>query len=215
MKRVFNFSAGPAILPEEVLKQALEEMFDYNGTGMSVMEMSHRSKPFEKILDDAINDLKAKGLMIDEAEVNKILAKRRQLVKLNKQLESKDDPYSVSGKSLQDKIQQKLNPFNYEYKKRLEEQKAKKGEALTKKQRSQIRKVVELQFKANDLMNMKPAMDGLQTFTNELASRGGFSSSVVSASKNDVNERIYKVQKQSQIQLRNILAEMKRMGVIG
>ena len=58
MKRVFNFSAGPAILPEEVLKQAQEEMFDYNGTGMSVMEMSHRSKPFEKIFDDAINDLK-------------------------------------------------------------------------------------------------------------------------------------------------------------
>ena len=58
MKRVFNFSAGPAILPEDVLKQAQEEMFDYNNTGMSVMEMSHRSKPFEKILEDAINDLK-------------------------------------------------------------------------------------------------------------------------------------------------------------
>lgn len=58
MKRVFNFSAGPAVLPEEVLLQAQQEMFDYNDTGMSVMEMSHRSKPFEKILDDAINDLK-------------------------------------------------------------------------------------------------------------------------------------------------------------
>ena len=58
MKRVFNFSAGPAVLPEAVLKQAQEEMFDYNETGMSVMEMSHRSKPFEKILDDAINDIK-------------------------------------------------------------------------------------------------------------------------------------------------------------
>lgn len=162
-----------------------------------------------------INELKAKGLMIDEAEVDKILAKRRQLVKLNKQLESKDNQYSVSGKSLQDKIQQKINPFNYEYKKRLEEQKAKKGEALTKKQRSQIRKVVELQFKASDIMNRKPDLSDFQTFTNELASRGGFSSSVVSASKNDVNERIYKVQKQTQMQLKNILAEMKRMGVIG
>ena len=58
MKRVFNFSAGPAILPEDVLKEAQEEMFNYDNTGMSVMEMSHRSKPFEKILDDAINDLK-------------------------------------------------------------------------------------------------------------------------------------------------------------
>ena len=46
MSRVYNFSAGPAVLPEEVLKEAAEEMLDYNGTGMSVMEMSHRSKGF-------------------------------------------------------------------------------------------------------------------------------------------------------------------------
>ena len=50
MKRVYNFSAGPAVLPEEVLKEAAEEMLDYQGTGMSVMEMSHRSKAFEKII---------------------------------------------------------------------------------------------------------------------------------------------------------------------
>ena len=49
MKRVYNFSAGPAVLPEEVLKEAAEEMLDYQGTGMSVMEMSHRSKAFEKL----------------------------------------------------------------------------------------------------------------------------------------------------------------------
>ena len=47
MSRVYNFSAGPAVLPEEVLKEAAAEMLDYNGTGMSVMEMSHRSKAFE------------------------------------------------------------------------------------------------------------------------------------------------------------------------
>ena len=58
MKRVFNFSAGPAILPEEVILETQKELFDYENTGMSVMEMSHRSKPFEKILNDAINDLK-------------------------------------------------------------------------------------------------------------------------------------------------------------
>lgn len=58
MKRVFNFSAGPAVLPMDVLKEAQSEMLDYNGTGMSVMEMSHRSAPFEKILNDAIADLK-------------------------------------------------------------------------------------------------------------------------------------------------------------
>ena len=42
MGRVYNFSAGPAVLPEDVLKEAAEEMLDYKGTGMSVMEMSHR-----------------------------------------------------------------------------------------------------------------------------------------------------------------------------
>ena len=53
MGRVYNFSAGPAILPEEVLKEAAEEMLDYRGSGMSVMEMSHRSKVFEGIIEDA------------------------------------------------------------------------------------------------------------------------------------------------------------------
>ena len=53
MSRVYNFSAGPAVLPEEVLKEAAAEMMDYNGTGMSVMEMSHRSKAFEEIITDS------------------------------------------------------------------------------------------------------------------------------------------------------------------
>lgn len=58
MSRVYNFSAGPAVLPEEVLKEAAQEMLDYNGTGMSVMEMSHRSKAFEKIIGDAEKSLR-------------------------------------------------------------------------------------------------------------------------------------------------------------
>lgn len=58
MSRVYNFSAGPAVLPEAVLKEAQEEMFDYRGTGMSVMEMSHRSKPFETIINEAEADLR-------------------------------------------------------------------------------------------------------------------------------------------------------------
>ena len=58
MARIFNFSAGPAVLPEEVLIEAAQEMLDYQGTGMSVMEMSHRSKPFQKIIDDAEQDLR-------------------------------------------------------------------------------------------------------------------------------------------------------------
>ena len=58
MSRVYNFSAGPAVLPEEVLSEAAEEMLDYNNTGMSVMEMSHRSKPFQDIIDTAEADLR-------------------------------------------------------------------------------------------------------------------------------------------------------------
>ena len=58
MSRVYNFSAGPAVLPEEVLREASEEMLDYRGCGMSVMEMSHRSKMFERILEEAEADFR-------------------------------------------------------------------------------------------------------------------------------------------------------------
>ena len=58
MKRVYNFSAGPAVLPEEVLQEAAAEMLDYRGTGMSVMEMSHRSKAYQQIIDEAEQDLR-------------------------------------------------------------------------------------------------------------------------------------------------------------
>ena len=58
MKRVYNFSAGPAVLPEEVLMEAAAEMLDYKGTGMSVMEMSHRSKAYQAIIDEAEADLR-------------------------------------------------------------------------------------------------------------------------------------------------------------
>jgi len=56
--RVYNFSAGPAVLPEEVLKEAQDEMMDYRGTGMSVMEMSHRSKTYDAIIKEAEADLR-------------------------------------------------------------------------------------------------------------------------------------------------------------
>lgn len=58
MSRVYNFSAGPAVLPEVVLRSAAEEMLDYKGTGMSVMEMSHRSKAYEEIIQTAEADLR-------------------------------------------------------------------------------------------------------------------------------------------------------------
>ena len=58
MARVYNLSAGPAVLPEEVLKEAADEMMDYKGTGMSVMEMSHRSKAYDTIIKEAEQDLR-------------------------------------------------------------------------------------------------------------------------------------------------------------
>lgn len=58
MGRIYNFSAGPAVLPEEVLKEAADEMLDYRGSGMSVMEMSHRSKVYEEIITAAEKDLR-------------------------------------------------------------------------------------------------------------------------------------------------------------
>ena len=58
MGRIYNFSAGPAVLPEEVLREAAEEMLDYKGSGMSVMEMSHRSKVYEAIIQEAEKDLR-------------------------------------------------------------------------------------------------------------------------------------------------------------
>ncbi|MCD7708353.1 MAG: 3-phosphoserine/phosphohydroxythreonine transaminase [Clostridiales bacterium] len=58
MSRVYNFAAGPAVLPEEVLREAADEMLDYRGCGMSVMEMSHRSKVFDDIIKEAEKDLR-------------------------------------------------------------------------------------------------------------------------------------------------------------
>ena len=58
MSRVYNFSAGPAVLPEEVLQEAAAEMLDYKGSGMSVMEMSHRSKVYDTIIKEAEADLR-------------------------------------------------------------------------------------------------------------------------------------------------------------
>src|SRR2546425_13095760 len=59
MTRVFNFSAGPAVLPEPVLRQAAAEMLDWHGSGMSVMEMSHRGKEFIGIAAQTEADLRA------------------------------------------------------------------------------------------------------------------------------------------------------------
>lgn len=69
MSRVYNFSAGPAVLPESVLREAADEMLDYRGCGMSVMEMSHRSKDFEDILHDAESTLRELMGISDDYQV--------------------------------------------------------------------------------------------------------------------------------------------------
>ena len=56
--RVFNFSAGPSMLPVEVLENVQKDLLNYQGSGQSVMEMSHRSKEFQRIIDDAEADLR-------------------------------------------------------------------------------------------------------------------------------------------------------------
>ena len=69
MSRVYNFSAGPAALPESVLKQAQEEMLDWHGAGMSVMEMSHRGKAFMSIAEEAEADLRELMAIPDDYKV--------------------------------------------------------------------------------------------------------------------------------------------------
>ena len=76
MSRVYNFSAGPAVLPEEVLKEAADEMLDYKGSGMSVMEMSHRSKVFQNIIDEAEADLRDIAFYIAKQSKDKNIAIR-------------------------------------------------------------------------------------------------------------------------------------------
>ena len=69
MNTIYNFSAGPAVLPKVVLEQAREEMLDWSGSGMSVMEMSHRSKEFLSIAEDAEQNLRSLIGLGDEYQV--------------------------------------------------------------------------------------------------------------------------------------------------
>lgn len=58
MSRIFNFSAGPAILPEDVLREAQADLVDYKGSGMSIMEMSHRGKEYDAVHQEALANLR-------------------------------------------------------------------------------------------------------------------------------------------------------------
>jgi phosphoserine aminotransferase len=69
LKRVYNFSAGPAVLPEPVLRKVQEELLDYGDTGMSVMELSHRSVPFQNIIEEARSILRELLSIPDDYQV--------------------------------------------------------------------------------------------------------------------------------------------------
>lgn len=89
MSRVYNFSAGPAVLPEEVLKEAADEMLDYRGTGMSVMEMSHRSKAYDTIIKEAEADLRELMNIPDNYKV--LFLRRRKPAVCNDPYESDEE----------------------------------------------------------------------------------------------------------------------------
>ena len=77
--RVFNFSAGPAMMPEEVLEDIAAEVLNYRGSGMSVMEMSHRSKVFQDIRDEAEADLRK---LMGIPDTYKVLSRAAELCSL-------------------------------------------------------------------------------------------------------------------------------------
>ena len=155
-----------------------------------------------------INDLKAKGITKDEAEIEAILKKQRELGALNLQNDLKSQ-----GENLQIQAM-KAAGFGKEAAQleALRNAEKTKGSKLTKEEIAQVKKLSDLQYELSN-MNMNVSL-GRGTMTNELASRGGFASSVVTDSKTDINNQILTVQKAQEAILKQITAELKKIGVI-
>ena len=155
-----------------------------------------------------INDLKAKGITKDEAEIEAILKKQRELGALNLQ-----NDLESQGKDLQ---HQAMKAAGYGKEaaqlEALRNAEKTKGSKLTKEEIAQVKKLSDLQYELSN-MNMNVSI-GRGTMTNELASRGGFASSVVTDSKTDVNNQILTVQKAQEAILKQITVELKKIGVI-
>lgn len=155
-----------------------------------------------------INDLKAKGITKDEAEIEAILKKQRELGALNLQNDLKSQ-----GKDLQ---LQAMRAAGYGKEatqlEALRNAEKAKGSKLTKEEIAQVKKLSDLQYELSN-MNMNVSL-GRGTMTNELASRGGFASSVVTENKTDINNQILTVQKAQEAILKQITAELKKIGVI-
>ena len=155
-----------------------------------------------------INDLKAKGITKDEAEIEAILKKQRELGALNLKNDLKSQ-----GENLQIQAM-KAAGFGKEAAQleALRNAEKTKGSKLTKEEIAQVKKLSDLQYELSN-MNMNVSL-GRGTMTNELASRGGFASSVVTDSKTDINNQILTVQKAQEAILKQITAELKKIGVI-
>ncbi len=155
-----------------------------------------------------INDLKAKGITKDEAEIEAILKKQRELGALNLKNDLKSQ-----GENLQIQAM-KAAGFGKEAAQleALRNAEKTKGSKLTKEEIAQVKKLSDLQYELAN-MNMNVSL-GRGTMTNELASRGGFASSVVTDSKTDINNQILTVQKAQEAILKQITAELKKIGVI-
>src|SRR3972149_5598568 len=99
-KRIYNFSAGPAVLPEDVLKEAQENLFALPGVGMSILEISHRSKAFDKIIAEAKQDLKSLLSIGDNYELLFLqggASLQFSMIPLNLMVKNKKADYIVTG----------------------------------------------------------------------------------------------------------------------
>ena len=160
-----------------------------------------------------INELKAKGIDIDNDEISAILAKRKELQNLQGNVDLQND-FKSQGEKMQVQAM-KTAGFAKEAAQleAIRNAEKVKGSKLFKDEIEQVKKLSDLQFGLdNSRVN---ASFGQGTMTNELASRGGFAASVVADTKRDVNSQILSVQKAQETILKQITAELKKIGVIG
>ena len=162
-----------------------------------------------------INELKAKGINVDEEELKKNKEKYAELLKQKKEQQELNLKGSLKSQGENLQIQaMKAAGFGKEAAQleALRNAEKTKGAKLTKDEIAQVKRLSDLQYELSN-MNMNVSI-GRGTMTNELASRGGFASSVVTDSKTDVNNQILTVQKAQEALLKQIEAELKKMGVI-
>ena len=162
-----------------------------------------------------INELKAKGIDVDEEELKKNKEKYAELLKQKKEQQELNLKGSLKSQGENLQIQaMKAAGFGKEAAQleALRNAEKTKGSTLTEEEIAQVKKLSDLQYELAN-MNMNVSI-GRGTMTNELASRGGFASSVVTDSKTDVNNQILTVQKAQEALLRQIETELKKMGVI-